>query len=185
MLRRTARRNRTGLAIVGLILFLGGATAFVRGLGLWPGVLGTAGGPITDRATRAFVDGHVWFWAPLAAAAVVVGTLALYWLITQAATGTRRAIRLEGDPREGITALPAHVVGDALRNDLLDSPGVRSVAVRLAGTPARPCLLLTMTLEPGAGPAGIDDLLHPALRRLRQSLQTPELPAVVRIRTGR
>ncbi|MCO5995442.1 hypothetical protein [Actinoallomurus rhizosphaericola] len=185
MLRRTARRNRIGLAIIGLILFLGGLTAFIRGLGLYPGVLGAARRPVTDRAARAFVDGHVWFWAALAAVAIVIGVAALHWLITQAATGVQRTIRLEDDPREGITALPARVAGDAVRNDLLDSPDVRGATATFTGTPAHPCLRLTMTLEPNADPAGVEDLIRPALGRLRQSIQAPDLPAIVRIRTGR
>ncbi|MEV5753629.1 hypothetical protein AB0L00_37900 [Actinoallomurus sp. NPDC052308] len=185
MPHRTARRNRIGLAVIGLILLLGGTTAFLRGLGLYPGVLGAERTPITDRATRSFVDGHVWFWAALAAVAVVIGVAALYWLITQAPTGALRTVRLESDRREGVTTLPARVVGDAFTSDLLDSPDVRSAAVTLAGTPARPRLSLTMTLEPDADPAGAKDLIHPALRRLRQAMETPDLPAVVRIRTGR
>ncbi|MFL6055802.1 MAG: alkaline shock response membrane anchor protein AmaP [Actinoallomurus sp.] len=185
MPRRTARGNRIGLAIIGLILLLAGATGLARGLDLYPGLLGAAHAPITGRATRAFADGHTWFWIAVAAVAAVIGLAALRWLAVQARTEAQRTIRLESDPRQGITTVHARAVTSAFENDLLDSPDVRHAAATLTGTPAHPRLSLTVTLEPNTDPATAKDRTHQALQRLRQALQTPHLPAIVYIRTSR
>lgn len=185
MPQRTARGNRTGLAITGLILLLAGAIGLARGLNLRPDLFGTAYTPITDRATRAFTDGHLWFWIPLAAAVTVIGLLALRWLAFQVRTGTVRIIRLESDLRQGTTTLPARALTSALQNDLADSPYMRHTTATLAGSPAHPRLSLTVTLEPDADPTAAKHRIHQDLQRLRQAMQTQHLPAVVQVRTSR
>lgn len=185
MPRRTGGGNRICLAIIGLVLLLAGATALVRGLNLRPGLLGAADVPILDRATRAFAGGTTWFWGALAAALILIALLALLWLAAQIRTGAVRTIRLESDPRQGSTAVPARALTGALQDDLTADPYLRRASVTLAGAPAHPRLSLSVTLEPDADVAAAKDRIHQALDRIRQAMQAPGLPAVVHIRTGR
>ncbi len=185
MSRRTARGNRLGLALTGLALLLTGAAALARGLGRWPRVFGDAHAAVTDRHTREVAHGSIWFWIPLAVAVVVVGLLALRWLAVQTRTEAVRAIRLEPDPREGTTTLPARAVTGALHDDLAASPYLRRANATLTGSPARPRLSLTVTLEPAADVAAARHRVHEALGRLRQAMETRHLPTVVTLRTAR
>jgi hypothetical protein len=185
MPRRTARGNRIGLALVGLGLLVAGAAALARGTGLWPRVFGDRHAAVTDRYVRDFADDHLWFWIALAAAAVVVALLALRWLAVQARTDALRSIRLEPDPREGTTTLPARALTGALDDDLAGSVYLRRATATLTGSPARPRLSLTVTLEPDADPAAAKHRIDQALDRARQAMEVADLPTVVHIRTGR
>ena len=185
MPRRTARGNRLGLALTGLALLAGGLAALARGLGRWPHLLGDAHVPVIDRSTRAFAGDHLWFWIALAAVAVVLALLALRWLAVQTRSEAVRDIRLEPDPRQGTTTLPARAVTGALHDDLGESPYLRRTTASLTGSPARPRLHLVVTLEPEADPAAVRDRVHATLGRLRGAMETADLPTVVLLRTAR
>jgi hypothetical protein len=84
--QRTGLGNRIRLLVIGLILFAGGGLALVRGLAVWPQVLGPATAAITDKSTRHWVDDQSWFWPTVAAVAVLVFLLALRWIAVQGRT---------------------------------------------------------------------------------------------------
>ena len=58
MRRRTARGNRIGMLIVGLVLAAAGAAALARGLAIRPALLGPAHAPVTDPQTRRYAADH-------------------------------------------------------------------------------------------------------------------------------
>ena len=186
MRRRTARGNRIGMLIVGLVLAAAGAAALARGLAIRPALLGPAHAPVTDQQTRRYAADHWWFWPALAAAAVVIAVLALRWLAVQTRTGAIGHIGLEPDPRHGITRLSAGAATAALEDDLSASSYVQRVNATVTGAPTTPQLALTVTLHIDADPALASQRIHQALARLRQALETEHLTATVRIRaTGR
>lgn len=176
--RRTARMNRTGLAIVGVILLLAGLAALARGLGLF----GSADAAVTDPDTREFASDSPWFWWVVAAVAIVVALLALLWLASQIPGRGVRALRMEPDPRHGTTTVPARVAARALESDLLDSPHFRQASATLAGSPTRPRLHLVATLAPTADYQAARRRLGEALNRHRQALDTRDLHATVLLR---
>ncbi|WP_329244844.1 alkaline shock response membrane anchor protein AmaP [Actinoallomurus sp. NBC_01490] len=182
---RTTRANRFGLAITGLILFLGGLTAAVRGAAFVPHHLGAAHVPVIGRFVRAFADAHLWFWIALAAFAVSIAVLALSWLGAQARRPTLRTIRVEPDTRHGATTLSAHAVTDALEEDLNADPYVRRATAGLTGSRARPHLLLGVTVDPDADPVAARSSIHEAVARARRALGNDDQPATVRIRVSR
>jgi hypothetical protein len=182
---RTTRGNRLGLALIGLILLLGGLTAAVRGASFVPHHLGTAHVPVTGRFVRAFADAHLWFWIALAALAVAVAVLALSWLGAQGRRRVLRTIRLEPDTRHGATTLSAHAVTDALEDDLSARPYVQRATAGLTGSRTRPHLLLNVTVEPDTDPAAARASIHEAVERARHALENDEQPATVRIRVSR
>lgn len=185
MSRSPARVNRIALTVIGLLLFLVGALALVRGLGAFPQVFGDPHAAVVDRPARAFAGRHLWFWVALAAAVFATAVAALCWFAAQLRRRTERALRWETGARDGVTTLPARALGDALRDDLRGDPYVRRSHARLTGGPENPRLRLDVTLAPDADPAATRDEVRRALRRLRHAVGAERLPAVVHLRTGR
>ncbi|QXJ21691.1 alkaline shock response membrane anchor protein AmaP [Actinomadura graeca] len=179
--RRPAHLNRTGLILFGLLLALPGAAALARGLGAF-GDRRASSAVLSDRV-RDYAGDHSWFWPAVTAAAVVLALLGLAWLLAQARSSRLHALRLEPEPREGGTRLPAKAVTDALEAEIGDYPGVRNVRARLLGTSGRPRLRLNVAY---GRHADLSDLRHritdEALRRLCTALEREEVPAVVRLR---
>src|ERR1700759_4392009 len=134
MIRRTGRGNRIALLLIGLALLLGGAAGLLRGLAVWPKWLGAKHALIIDEPTRHWVAGQSWFWPTVAAVAVLVFLLTLWWLASQGQTRVLRRIALEPDARRGTTSLPARAVTGALENDLAASPHLRQISLALTGT---------------------------------------------------
>ena len=182
---RTAYGNRIALAITGLILLAGGLTALARGAAVAPRVFGTAHAPVTGGFIRHFANEHVWFWIALAIAAFVLALLALRWLAAQSRRPRPRAIRIEPDPRHGVTNLSARAMTGALQDDLADSPCLRHASATLAGSPSNPYLILSVVLEPDADPAAALRRIHGAVDRARSAVEIGRLPAIVRLRPGR
>jgi|ERR1700761_903002 len=185
MIRRTGRGNRIALLLIGLALLLGGAAGLLRGLAVWPGWLGAKHALIIDKPTRHWVADQPWFWPTVAAVAVLVFLLALWWLVSQGQTRVLRRIALEPDARRGTTSLPARAVTGALENDLAASPHVRHTTAALTGTSTSPRLALSVTLASDAEPAEAVGRIGEAVHRLREALEDDDLDATIRIRTGR
>jgi hypothetical protein len=185
MIRRTGRGNRIALLLIGLALVLGGAAGLLRGLAVWPGLLGAKHALIIDKPTRHWVADQLWFWPTMAAVAVLVFLLALWWLAAQGQTRVLRRIALEPDARRGATYLPARAVTGALQNDLAASPHVRHTTAALTGTSSSPRLALSVTLASDAEPAEAVGRIGEAVGRLREALENDDLNVTIRIRTGR
>lgn len=183
--RRIGRGNRIALLGIGVVLTAVGGAALVRGLALFPGVLGPAGAPVTGPAARHFARDQSWFWPVIAVAALAVMLLALWWLIAQGRTRALHRITLEPDTRRGTTRVPARAVTAALEDDLTASPYIRQARAVLTGTSARPRLALGITLRPGADAGEAVGRISAAVSRMRQALESPQLAATVRIRTAR
>jgi hypothetical protein len=183
MNRRTARGNRIGMAVLGVILLAGGGAVLARGLAARPSLLGPANAALTTASLRHYADAHGWFWPAIAAAGVVLAVIALRWLAVQGRTDATGNLRLERDPRQGVSTLPASVLTDAVEEDLQASPYVQQANATLSGAASAPRLTLSVTLLASADPAIAADRIGAALARLRQALDTGELAATVRIRT--
>lgn len=185
MSNRTARGNRIGLAVVGLVLIAAAAVALARGLGLRRSLFGRAADSVTNQRVRAFAADHMWLWIALAVVAILIALLALRWLVVQTRSESLGTLRLESDTRRGGTTLPAGALTAELRRDLDESLYPRRTSATLTGRSARPRLALTVTLEPDADPAAAKQRIQEALDRLRRAMETDRLTATVEIRTGR
>jgi hypothetical protein len=170
---RPARLNRALLLLVAVILLA--AAAFI---------LLTAFGVLTllrrDQAlTPTSLSPPTWVAYLTIAVAVIVGLLALRWLLAQtqrrAKTGTWR---LENDPATGTTRLDAQTAVDPLVDEVENYPGVHRASARLAGTPVRPTLYLTIGTEDAADINEVRRRVDTdAIPRLRQALDLDFLPA--------
>jgi hypothetical protein len=184
MNRRTARGNRTGLVLTGLLLLAAGGYVLARGLAWKPRQLGSAGAPVITAPVRDFVTAHAaWFWPVIGITAAVLAVLAFRWLAVQGRTEAIGDFSLERDPRRGTTRLPASAVTDAFEDDLEASPYLQQASATLAGAPDTPRLTLTVTLQTGASPADAIQRIGQALTRLRATLDNQTVTATIRIRT--
>ena len=180
---RPARLNRTVLALLAVLLL--GAAVFTLGVAF--GVLARLGFDRPDPGTPltpAAVSVPTWASYVAVVAAVIVGLLALRWLLAQTirkpATGTWR---LEEDPRSGVTRLDAQTAAAPLVAEIEAYPGVHRASARLSGTAARPVLHLVIGTEDAADITKLRRRIDAeALPRLRQALDLPALPADLLIR---
>ncbi|MFE1166210.1 hypothetical protein [Nocardiopsis sp. NPDC058789] len=181
--RRTARGNRQGLALVGVVLTAVGATVPLLAYGpfdlLPPGASGETLGSV-----GALLAPHLSApWVPYAAAglAVVVAVLALRWLVVQGRTARVPSLRLDEGER-GRTDVAARAACSALAREVGGYPGVRRGRAQLTESPREPCLRLDLVLAEDADPVAVwrrcrDD----GLVRLRASLGLDRLPTVLRV----
>ncbi|RCG25344.1 alkaline shock response membrane anchor protein AmaP [Sphaerisporangium album] len=177
MKHRPAAANRVGLALVGLLLALAGAVTLARALGL----LGPPHAPLIPAEVSGFPAGHPWFWPAVIAGSLVVALLALYWLLVQGRLDTLRTLDLEPDPSHGATRVSAGAAAGALEDDLAESVHGERARASLAGAPSDPRLALLVVLPDQADPAVARQGINGAVTRLRRTLESDRLPAVVRM----
>jgi hypothetical protein len=175
---RVGALNRTVLGLIGLLLLAAGALVVCAGFGVlpWP------------RADTGLVAGTglppTWVWSVVAAAAVVVGLLALGWLAAQVPRGPRsRAWPVGSWSEHGRTHLTTATALAPLLEELRAFPGVRSAGGELRGDPPGVLLVLALVVERTCDPGEIRGMLvSRALPRLRGALELEDLPTAVELR---
>lgn len=180
--RRTARGNRIGLAIVGVLLVAGGGAALARGLGVFAAPFGLpAAQPLLNGAERRFAQDHAWFWYVVAAVAVIIALLAIRWLLVQTRSGALRRLRVQGDAG-GRTHMPARAATRAVTDELSAHAGIARAAAVLTGSPSAPRLRLNVTADRDCDWPHVRGVLNgEALAHLRQALELDDLPARVHV----
>jgi hypothetical protein len=177
-LNRPARLNRTGLAVVGVVLLAAGGFAVTTYLGILT---------VVDPRS-ALVPGTeappTWVLYVTAAVATIVGTLMVRWLLTQLVRTPRtHTWRLEQDPDRGRTELAPSAATIPLVGEVTTYTGVRAVHATLAGTHEAPVLALVINLEQDGDLTAIRERIGTdGLPRLCQALDLDTLPATVEFR---
>jgi hypothetical protein len=185
---RTRRGNRLGLALVGIILFIGGSAAVARGAGLFGRAeLGRhavdAGARLLTVSETRYVDHAGWLWSVVAALAVLVALLCLRWLVVQARVERAGLLQVEADRTYGATTVDTSALVDAVEQEIAGYPGVARVRGRLSGDLASPELHLVIGLEEHASPPRIRQrVTDSALAHLRQALELDALPTRITLR---
>jgi hypothetical protein len=189
LIRRTARGNRVGLAVVGVVLMVLGGLAIARGLGL----LAQEGAP-ADRALvdeplqRAFAQYDPLLGWAVAVAAALITLLGLRWLLAQGRGDSVRGIRLAAGP-EGVTDVESRGIAQAVAQEVADHPDVISATAALTGREEHPGVRLRVVADERTR---IDDLREHvggvAVPHMREALDTERVPTVTHVtlkeRTG-
>lgn len=178
---RPARLNRAVLTLLGLIALAGGVFVVLAGAGILTMLL-----PIRSDVPLLPVDLTLPGWVPWAGAAVavIVGLLALRWLIAQTIRRpTSSDWQLAPDTHTGTTHIDSDAAAEPLAQEITDYPGVQSATARLTGPRQHPHLYVRVTTDDRAD---ISDLRHridnDAIPRLVQALNLPALAADVLLR---
>jgi hypothetical protein len=187
MSRRTARGNRYGIVLAGLVLLVGGGLGLARGFGALERIdffgPARADAPLLSNVERDYAGTHVWVWYVLAAIAVVAAALALRWILVQMRSDRVRVIRLERDRRLGNTDLSARALLTALGDEVESYWGVHRADARLTGTSERPRLTLSVGVERDADLAALRTrITTEALPHAREALDREELPTLLTLR---
>jgi hypothetical protein len=173
---RPARLNRTVLALLGLLCLAAGGVVMLIGTGL----LGDL--PPVPADAPLLPPGLVlpgWGPSAVAAVAVIIGLLALRWLITQ--TIRRPASsnwQLSPDTTTGTTHIDSDAAVRPLADEIEDYPGVRSATASLTGPRQHPHLYLRVSADDRADISEFRRRIGAnAIPRLTQALNLPALPA--------
>ncbi|WP_104165946.1 hypothetical protein [Arthrobacter sp. SX1312] len=195
-MRETAGRlNRTWLAIIGLLVLLLGAAGLLLASGAAATVTGALNaGFIPARPSDTVVpaglrDAFTADAAPLVltALAVLVGFLALLWLLAQVPRRhPARTFRLHTDDGgTGYTRCEPKVLAEAVENHVLRLPGVTGADALLRGSATEPDLFLTVRVDDRAD---LQDLLHlihtDVAADLETALETPLRNLAVLVTVG-
>lgn len=203
MTSRTARGNRIGLGVVGVLLLAAGGYALARSLGAFGREQADA--PVYSERTASWIHAQQpWIWITLAALGVIVALLALRWLLVQLRTERLGRIAMDtdldtalgadpdahpddaGDVAAGRTTLPTSTLTAAIGQEIDGYPGVRAVTVHVAGRPDRPELRLEVTIDSGADPARIRTrIVDEAIAHAKAALDTEFLPTQLLLAVNR
>jgi hypothetical protein len=195
MSSKTARGNRIGLAVVGVLLLAAGGYVLARSLGAF----GTeqADAPVYAERSASWIHAQQpWIWITLAAIGVIVALLALRWLLVQLRTDRLGRIAMDtdlaldpdddGDLGAGRTTLPTSALTSAIGQEIDGYPGVRAVTVHVAGRPDRPELRLEVTIDSDADPARIRTrIVDEAIAHAKAALDTEFLPTQLLLAVNR
>ena len=140
--------NRTWLAILGVLLLVGGLLALAIGTGLATTVTTSA----PTSSTRVIGSGAAQTFASNGAVilvlviALVAALLGLRWLLAQVPrTNAAAALRLQDDAASGITTVEPSVLTDAVSRQVQRLAGVTSASAVMRGTADAPELTVTLT----------------------------------------
>ena len=207
MSSKTARGNRIGLGVVGVLLLAAGGYVLARSLGAF----GTeqADAPVYSERTASWIHAQQpWIWIAFAAVGVIVALLALRWLLVQLRTERLGRIAMDtdlgadppytddreytadpdycDDPGAGRTSLPTSALTAAIGQEIDAYPGVRAVTVHVAGRPDLPELRLEVTIDADADPARIRTrIVEEAIAHAKAALDTEFLPTQLLLAVNR
>jgi hypothetical protein len=178
---RPGRLNRTVLALLGLLCLGAGGAVLLIGTGLVGDRM-----PVPAHAPLLPPGPVLPGWGPWAAAAVavVVGLLALRWLIAQT---IRRPAgsnwQLSPDTTTGTTHIDSDAAVRPLADEIEDYAGVRSATASLTGPRQHPHLYLRVAADDHADISELRRRIDTdAIPRLTQALDLPALPADMLLR---
>jgi hypothetical protein len=177
MTRAAARISRIGLAIIGLILLLGGGAVLA---------LGSSHAPLLTPAQVRYPTQNGWVWPAAALVSAVIALLALWWMAAQTSIRTVRRIPVEPDRVDGTSVLRASAATWAIIDELESHPGIRAADAALRGFPVTPDLRLLVAAENRTDPALVrTHIENEAVPHLRTALELDTLPTIVDIRFSR
>jgi hypothetical protein len=192
MTNRTARGNRVGLAVTGLVLLTAGGYVLARSLGAFGST--QARQPVYTDAEAGWIRTTIWIWLAVAAVGVMIAILALRWLIVQLRTERLNRLIVDtdagavdvADVAVGRTDLPAGALSTAVGSEIQTYPGVRSVHAYLTGDPDQPQLNLNVTVDPDVDvPRVRRRIVDEAVAHARTALDTPDLATQLRLTVAR
>jgi hypothetical protein len=172
----TNRLNRGLLLLVGLVLLLGGLAGLLTGLGVFGSA--AADTPVLPESVSRFTaDQRYWFWPLVGLVALVLGLLALWWLLRQGRTTDIPELELEPDRDHGGTQLSADALTDAVSGEIKSYRGVAGASARLLGSRAAPRLSLRVRLDGRADPGEVRRRIESeAVAHARQVVANDRLP---------
>ncbi len=172
----TARLDRFLLLLLGLVLTAGGVLILLVGFGVFGNRLRTKtvfDNVISDAIGR---NGQ-WLWPVIALVVLLLGYLALRWLIAQLRPTGVRQLQLEPRSATGHTHLAGAAVTDAVTREVSSYRGVAGASARLVGDELDPELRLRVQLDSRADIAALRRRIETdAIAHARHAMDNAQLP---------
>ncbi|GAA4830556.1 alkaline shock response membrane anchor protein AmaP [Kitasatospora terrestris] len=168
-MKRRSRINRTLLALLGVVVLIGGLLVVMGGLDLyrrwnldppegWP--LTSPGDVLLPAADRTRYTAEDWWWPAVIGALTLLTLLALVWLLSQGRRHQPRKLTAGASRPHRAIQIRNQTLADAVAADTARLPGIDQARARITGTVKHPELRLRLTLTPGAEPAAVLSALH-------------------------
>lgn len=144
--------NRTWLAILGFLLLAAGALGLLQGSGTLQSMFHTPppGAKVVSGDLHWFFS-QPWVVAALLVIALILGSLALAWMIAQVPRrNLAQKYRLHLDNTQGRTTCEPSVLASAVMEQINALPGVVTSSALLRGTADQPDVDLKITVNDGA-----------------------------------
>jgi len=172
----TARLDRFLLLLLGLLLSAAGVLGLLVGFGVFGRRLRNK--PVFDNVVGAFFgDNGLWLWPVIALVGLLLGWLALRWLLAQLRPTGVRDVQLEPRSTTGRTDLVGAAVTDAVTEEVGGYRGVAGARARLVGDELEPELRLRVQLDARADVAALRQRIETgAVAHAREALDDPQLP---------
>ena len=172
----TPRLDRFLILLLGLLLTAAGVLALLLGLGVFGA--GIRNRPVLDNVLSDHLGQNgQWLWPLIALVGLLVGLLALRWLIAQLTPTAVRDLQLEPAGTAGHTELAGSAVTSAVSQEIRGYRGVTGATARLTGDDTDPHLVLRVQLDRRADVAAVRDrIASSAVPNARQVLDDPQLP---------
>jgi hypothetical protein len=171
------RTNRIMLIVLALLLLAIGLDAGAASIGVYG--TGTEHSTLMDNPTgRYFGAQGVWLWPVVAVAALIIGLLALRWLIALLFSTDRSGdLLIQPSTGAGRTILANRALTDAVVGEIEGYRGVDSARARLIGDPDDPELVVRAVLEETADFTALRQRIETeALTHARQALGNMSMP---------
>lgn len=172
----TPRLDRFLVLLFGVLLTAAGVLALLVGLGVFGARLRDQS--VLDNVVSDFVGRNgQWLWPVLALVGLLLGLLALRWLIKQLTPTAVRDLQLEPAATDGHTDLSGSALTSAVSQEIRGYRGVTGASARLTGEQTDPQLVLRVQLDRRADVAAVRDRISErAIAHARQALDDPQLP---------
>ncbi|OAA25123.1 hypothetical protein UG55_102538 [Frankia sp. EI5c] len=173
------RWNRWLLRFLGLFLVGVGVVVLLAGFEVFGTSL--ADRPVLDADAGSFAAEHGWFWPAVGTAAGLMALGSLGWLAAQLRSGRLRGLYVIDDAVGGVR-LDAAALTDAVADDLVRNPVVRTARVAMLGRPRHPVLRMSVEAQEDADARAVrSDVERRVLPRARRALGRPDLAAEIEI----
>lgn len=172
----TPRLDRFLILLFGLLLTAAGVLALLLGLGVFGAQIRDK--PTLDNVISDYVGRNgQWLWPVIALVGLLLGMLALRWLIAQLTPTAVRNLQLEPTGTTGHTELTGSAITSAVSDEIASYRGVTGSSARLTGDDTDPQLVLRVQLDRRADIAAVRDrITSSAVAHARQVLDAPQLP---------
>jgi hypothetical protein len=174
------RLNRVVLTLLGLLLSLGAAA----GLAVGARAFGPASAHrrLLETQVSGYADRMPWFWWAVAAGTVLLGVLALTWLLAQGRSDRIGRVDLAVNDGDGVTVVHADAIAGAVEHEVGSFPGVTAASARLRQDRTRRVDLVIRLREATDLTELRDRVQRETVTNLRHVLDAPGLRVHVQLR---
>jgi hypothetical protein len=174
--------NRVVLTLLGLLLVAAGGLGVAVSVGAFGASRATY--PVLPQRLSTYSEGRPWFWWAVAGVLLLIGVLALLWLVIQFKTDRTARLDRTTNARDGYTSLHASALTNAVEDEALGVAGVRGVSASVRDHHGQH-VFLRVELADSADIGEVRTRLEDdVVAHLREGVGDPRFPVTIELRPG-